>query len=207
MRHRGWAALGAVVAVAMAGLPAHAAPYAGQHRYVDTVKVAVHGADGATWQVQVAARVAGALQSEADTPLLVTLDRCVDKTCVPVGRWRQPMTAGRADVASDLSAGSIDTTVMGTPVKVSLTATTQLPIANSVDFGYESNDPTYVHPRADYGKSAIGTLVLGRLTCKVKAGVLGEAVVRADTNGPNGDNRTAPPAAWPAGMLGARASC
>ena len=207
MSRRGLAALGAVVVVGMSGLPAHAGPYAGQHRYVDTVNVAVHGVDGATWQVQVAARVAGAVQSEDDTPLLVTLDRCVAKSCVAIGRWRQALTSGRADVAGDLSTGAINTTVMGVPVKVSLTATTQLPIANSVDFGYESNDPAHAHPRADYGKSATGTLSLGRLTCKVTAGVLGEAVVRADTNGPNTDERTAPPSTWPVGMLGARASC
>ncbi|MBK5305937.1 MAG: hypothetical protein JJD92_04535 [Frankiaceae bacterium] len=207
MSRKGLAALGAVVAVGMTGVPADAGPYAGQHRYVDTIKVSIHGADGATWNIQVAARVAGAVQSEDDTPLLVTLDRCVGKDCLAVGRWRQAMTNGRADVADDLSTGTIESTVMGVPVKVSLTATTQLPIANSVNFGFQSNDPTYVHPRADYGKSATGTLLLGRLACKVTSGVLGEAVFRADTNGPNGDSRTAPPRTWPVGMLGARASC
>ena len=207
MSRKGLAALGAVVAVGMSGLPAHAGPYAGQHRYVDTVRVAVHGADGATWTVQVAARVAGVVQSEADTPLLITLDRCLGNVCSAIGRWRQPLTTGRVDVASDLSTGVIDTAAMGLPVKVALSATTQLITANSVQFGYEPNDPTRFDPRADYGKSAGGTLTIGKLTCKVAAGVLGEAVVRADTNGPNGDNRTAPPRSWPVGMLGARAAC
>ncbi|MDX6199388.1 MAG: hypothetical protein QOJ79_2539 [Actinomycetota bacterium] len=207
MSRRGVAALGVVVALGTAAVPAHAGPYAGQHRYVDTVKVSVHGADGATWQVQVAARVAGVLQSEADTPLLITLDRCVGQMCVPVGRWRQPVAPGLAAVADDLSSGSIDTTAMGLPIKVSLTATTQLPISNSVQLGYQLDDPTHISPRADYGKSAAGTLIIGKHTCKVTAGVLGEAVVRADSNGPNSDNRTAPPATWPAGMFGKNSSC
>jgi hypothetical protein len=191
----------------VAAMPAHAAPYAGQHRYVDTFTVAIQGADGATWRVEVAARVAGAVQSEADVPLLITLDRCTGKLCAVVGRWRAPLTTGHADVAQDLSAGVIDTVTMGLPVRVSLLATTQLPTGNSVQFGYETGDPSHVHPRADYGKSATGTLTIGKLSCKVTSGTLGEAVVRVDTNGPNGDLRTAPPAAWPAGMLGPRATC
>jgi hypothetical protein len=207
MTRRGLAALGAVVAVGLGGFPAHAAPYAGQHRYADSLQVAVHGADGATWQVQVAVRVAGAFQSEPDTPLLITVSRCTGTVCAPIGRWRQQLLNGRAEVPDDLSSGMVDTVVMGLPLRLTLTSTTALINANSVQFGYEPNDPTRVDPRADYGKSAAGTLTIGKLTCKVKAGQLGTAVARADTNGPNGDNRIAPPSTWPLGMLGARASC
>jgi hypothetical protein len=203
------AVLGALAAgvIVTAGLPAQAAPYAGQHRYLDTGVLTVYGADGATWRLELAVRVAGAVQTEADTPVLLNLDRCLQRACRQVARWRQPLTTGTAQVGSDLAGGVLDTVVAGLPVRASLTATSQLPLGVSFETGVDLNAPSRVSPRVDSEKPADGTITIGRLTCRVGRGALGEVVARIDSAGPNGDQRTMPPTSWPAGLLGARASC
>lgn len=199
-----------LLALGAATLPAHATPYVGSFRYLDSGTITVRGADGARWLVDIGATQGGQVESRAEQSLYVDISRCTGSTCVTKAKWSRPLTAAEISISqvglvalatNQQVTGKLHTLLGGRDLVVSLTGHDVA--GTAVDSVQSSTDPIGVGPGAEQWNVADGTVSLGGLRCKVLRGdgTIGE-VQRADTVGDDArDPRTAPPARLPAGFL------
>ena len=202
------AAASLVAALGVAVVPAQATPYAGQYRYLSSGPLAVQGADGARWLLQIGATQSGSYESRAEQRLYVDLTRCAG-TCTEVGRWSRPLTdaeiaispfGATAYVVSGTLTARLRTVLGGFNLDVTLSDTGT---GGAVDGLGISTTPPGIGPGVEQYSYAEGNAHLGALSCRIarSEGSFGE-VTGADTLGDDArDPRTAPPAALPAGFL------
>jgi hypothetical protein len=207
----------AVVAAAVIGslvVPAHATPYAGQFRYLDSGTLAIKGADGARWLLALGATQSGSFESRAEQRLYIDLSRCVGSRCDSVAKWSRPLTASEVSITpgayptinsmlgSSRGTAHVRTVLGGMDLDLTLQASTAGPGYGFGGLGTSTTPPGF-RPQVGSFQSAGGSLRLAGLTCQVgaPAGTIGE-IEGVDTLGDDArDPRTAPPATLPAGFL------
>ncbi len=203
------AAASLVAALGVAVVPAQATPYAGQFRYLSSGPLAVQGADGARWLLQVTATQSGSYESRAEQRLYVDLTRCAG-TCTAMGRWSRPLTDAEISVSDMGTAGVIvvgsltarlRTTLGG--LNLDVTLHNEGTGGGYIDGLGSSTTPPGIRPQVVRYVFAEGSARLGNVSCSIGHSETTFGVVDgADTLGDDArDPRTAPPAALPAGFL------
>lgn len=196
-------------ALAVAVVPARATPYAGEYRYLTSGPIAVHGADGARWLLQIGATQSGSYESRAEQRLYVDLTRCADG-CVEVGRWSRPLTNAEISISPFGTQVLVSTGHLTARLRTVLSGVnldiTMRQSGNSygaVDGFGLSTTPPGLRPTVEQYAFASGALALGPLRCAIGSdeSTFGE-VTGADTVGDDArDPRVAPPRVLPPGLL------
>jgi len=147
-----------------------AAPAAGAVDFLE-VHQFFAGADGYRWVLGATAYGPHGSASTADSALLLWLNSCHGSDifgCRSAGRWRVPLPAGALRIASDGSTATLQATVGGSPLSVSLTAQSTSPVT-AYDSAVETATPDPASPDFSAGAThelaAVGTVSFGGLRC------------------------------------------
>ncbi len=111
---------GAVLAVSAVS-PAQAVPSIDKVG-IATATLSLRGSDGATYAVDVLARMSEAGTSQSRGRVEVTVRRCVSSSCTKDTTYAARLPAPALTVANDLSSGKLSTSIFGFPLVLSLTA-------------------------------------------------------------------------------------
>ena len=192
----------ALAAVAVAAVPAHATPYAGQYQLADTGAVGDTGADGATWSLQFVATEGTAAQSRTEQFLYVDLRRCVASSCVSKGHWVRSLRSSEVSITPTLyPTGTLDGHAQVATLLAGRRLTIDLASGNRFADGAEFPDSARMSTSASHTSSAYGALRFGGLTCSIRGAHMSAIAAVDGTGNDAADPRAPMPAEFPAGFL------